>query len=219
MMAWTIMPGPLPPSARRSAASPSPSRRDVSAIGRVGGEIGGDLHLPAIAVRQQTVLVVEQLLAALGREFEVRSLDDGVDRARLLAEAAIDALHHIDVVAGRAPAAVGAGLRLDGDGERGADRLAELAGDAALLAVGIAPKGVLAAEARAERALLVGIVERHLLLEHVLEGEPQPLEELREEQRSRGAVENRHLISPIRRRAPRDARPAGMRSAPPCSGP
>src|SRR5262249_56222922 len=77
-----------------------------SPVGRVGHDVGGELGLPAVAVRQQLLLVVEELLAGLGGELEVRSLDDRVDRAGLLAEAAIDALGHVDVVARRGPAAV-----------------------------------------------------------------------------------------------------------------
>src|ERR1700676_1907436 len=126
-----------------------------SAICRVGLQVGRDHRFPLVAVGEQLVLVVHQLLAGLGREFEVRPLDDGVDRAGLLTEAAIDALRHVDVVARRAPAAVVvARLGLDGDGLRRADRLAELAGDAAFLAVGIAAQRVLATETRAERSLL-----------------------------------------------------------------
>src|SRR5207248_674931 len=97
------------------------------------------------------------------------ALDDRIDRAGLLAVAAIDALGHVDVVARGAAAAVLARLGLDGDRQSRAHRLAELAGDAAFLAVGIAAQRMLAAEARAERAALVGIVDRRLGLEHVLE--------------------------------------------------
>src|SRR3954470_14043679 len=110
-MAWTIM--------------RSPERR-------VGGDIGRQRGFPAVAVREQLVLVVEQLLAGLGRELEVRPLDDRIDRAGLLAEAAIDALRHVDVGARGAPAAVIARLGLDGDRQRRTDRLAQLARDAAL---------------------------------------------------------------------------------------
>src|SRR4029079_2158978 len=56
------------------------------------------LALPAVAIGEQFRLVIEQFLAGLGREFEVRSLDDGVDRAGFLAQAAIDAFHHVDVI-------------------------------------------------------------------------------------------------------------------------
>src|SRR5690606_5791807 len=134
--------------------SSAPSR---SAVGRVQLQVLGDLVLPAVSVREQLVLVVEQLLAGLGGELEVRSLDDGIHRTGFLAQAAVDALRHVDVVARGAPAAVAARLGLDGDGQRRADRLAELAGEAALLAVRVAAQRVLAAEARAERPLLVGI--------------------------------------------------------------
>src|SRR5712671_3756074 len=121
----------------------------------------GDLALPAVAVGQQSVLVVVELLARLGRELEVGPLDDGIDRAGLLAQPAVDALHHVDVVAGGAArAVVAAGTRLDGDGLGRADRLAQLAGDAALLPIGITPERMLATEAGRLRTLLEGIVER-----------------------------------------------------------
>jgi hypothetical protein len=82
-----------------------------------------------------------------------------------LAEAAIDALGHVDVVARGAAASVLARLRLDRDADGGADRFAKLAGDAAFLAVRIAAKRMLAPEARAERVLLIGVIERRLRLE------------------------------------------------------
>ena len=71
------------------------------------------------------------------------------------AQPAIDAFDHVDVVAGGAAAAVLARLGLDGDRLRRADRLAQFARDAALLAIGIAAQRMLAAEARALRRLLV----------------------------------------------------------------
>src|SRR5689334_24800946 len=113
-----------------------------SPILRVELDVLGELTLPTVAVGEQSLLVVIQLLARLGRELEVGALDDGIDRAGLLAEATVDALGHVDVVARGAPAAVVARLGLDGDGLGGTDRLAELAGDAALLAVGIAAQRV-----------------------------------------------------------------------------
>src|SRR6478735_4159799 len=117
-----------------------------SPIFRVELDRLGDLALPAVAVGQQPLLVVVELLARLGGELEVGALDDGVDRAGLLAQPAIDAFDHVDVVAGGAAGAVvAARARLDGDGLRRADRLAQFAGDAALLAIGIAPERMLAA--------------------------------------------------------------------------
>src|SRR5216683_3821118 len=95
-----------------------------SSVGGLEGEGAGDLTLPAVAIRQELFLVVEELLAGLGGEFEIRPLDDRIDRAGLLAIAAIDAFCHVDVVARRPAAAVFARLGLDGDRQRRADRLA-----------------------------------------------------------------------------------------------
>src|SRR5256885_17270715 len=116
-----------------------------SPVRRVERKILRDLALPAIAIREQPLLIVIELLARLGGEFEIRTFDDGVDRAGLLAQPAIDALHHVDVVARRAPrAVVPSRSRLDGDCLRRADSFAQLAGDAALFAVRIAAQRVLA---------------------------------------------------------------------------
>jgi hypothetical protein len=67
-----------------------------------------------------TRLVVQQLLVRFGRIFEVGALHDSVHGARLLAEAAVDAFRHVNVVARRASAAVLALLRLNCNGLRGA---------------------------------------------------------------------------------------------------
>src|SRR5262249_13540244 len=137
-------------------------------VGRIELEHFCDLALPSVAVREQALLVVIELLACFGRELEVRSLDDGVDRAGLLAEAAVDALHHIDAVARCARRAVVASRpRLDGDRLRRTNRLTQLAGDAALLTVGIAAQCMLATETGRERALFEGVVQRLLWGEEV----------------------------------------------------
>src|SRR5689334_12516145 len=156
--------------------------RASSPVRRVERDVLRDLALPAVAVGQELFLVVVELLARLGGEFEVRTLDDGVDRAGLLAEPAIDALHHVDVVARGAPrAVVPPRACLDGDGLGRADRLAELAGDAALLAVRIAAQRVLAAEARRQRALLERIGQRRLRLEETAHAEEERRDERRQE--------------------------------------
>src|SRR6202030_926845 len=93
--------------------------------------------LPAVAIGEQFRLVIIEFLAGLGREFEVRPLDDGIDRTGLLAQPAIDAFHHVDVVAhGAARAVIAARPGLDGDRLRRTDRLAKLAGDTAILGAG-----------------------------------------------------------------------------------
>src|SRR6476659_9828904 len=116
-------------------------RQPGSPIGGVERDVPRDRALPAVAVREQAGFGVVELLGCLGRELDVWSQDDGVDRAGLLTEAAVDAFHHVDVEARGPPRAVVAPRpRLDGDGLRRADRLAHLAGDAALLSVRIAPQ-------------------------------------------------------------------------------
>src|SRR5918997_1485442 len=77
-----------------------------SAIRRVDLNVAGDLPLPAGAVLEELVLVVEQLLPGLDGKLVVRPFDDGVHRAGLLAHAAIDALRHVDVVPGGPAGAV-----------------------------------------------------------------------------------------------------------------
>ena len=54
-------------------------------------------------------------LVSLSSELEVGPLHNRVHGARLLAQAAVDALRHVNVVAGRAPTAVLALLRLNRD--------------------------------------------------------------------------------------------------------
>ena len=90
-------------------------RECYSAVGVVRLDVGGEFDLPAVAVEQQLLLVVEELLARLRRVLEVGPLDDRVHWARLLAEAAVDALRHVDVVASRASRAIRASLRIDCD--------------------------------------------------------------------------------------------------------
>src|ERR1700753_2787425 len=109
----------------RFTSSPSPVRRVLRARGR-------DVGLEAIADREELQLRHDVLAAFLEVVFVHGRLDDRVDRTALLAEAAIDALEEIDVVARRAARAVGARRGVDRDRERRTHGLAELARDAAL---------------------------------------------------------------------------------------
>src|SRR5262249_28143919 len=69
----------------------------ASPVRRIERDVVGDLALPAVAICEQALLVEIELLARLGRELEVRSFDDGIDRAGFLAKPAIDAFDHIDI--------------------------------------------------------------------------------------------------------------------------
>src|SRR5205823_6074068 len=100
-----------------------------------------------------------------------------------------DAFGEIDVVARRAPRAVGALLGLDRDGERRADGFAELARDAALLAVRIAAQRVQPAEAGAERRLLLRKLHGDLAREQMPPGQHQALHELEEQPRIEEALD------------------------------
>src|SRR6478736_4533138 len=105
-------------------------------------------------------------------------LDDGIDRAGFLAEAAVDALEEVDVVTRRATRAVVGDVRLDGDGERWTHGLAQLAGDAALFAVRITTQRMQAAETRRLRGLLFRVVHRELAGPQLLPGDPEAAEQL-----------------------------------------
>src|SRR3546814_198527 len=124
-------------TAKARKASSVKSMRS-SAEGGVGGAAFGDLGFEPVPDCQQLLLVDDVLAAVLEVVLEHVGFDDRVHGARLLAEPAEDALEQVDVVARGAAGAVGALLRIDGDRKRRADRLAQLAGDAALFAVRIA---------------------------------------------------------------------------------
>ena len=94
-----------------------------------------------------------------GRVLEVGSLNDSIDRAGLLTEATEDALCHVNIILGRSSGAIRARLRFDRDGESGAGRLAELAGDAALFTSRVATQGVLTSEHGAEGSLLPRVMD------------------------------------------------------------
>ena len=74
-----------------------------------------NLGLPLVAVVQQFLLVVEQLLVCFRGEFKVGSLHDSIDRTGLLTKSTIDALRHVDVVASCPPSTVSPFLSLDGN--------------------------------------------------------------------------------------------------------
>src|SRR5258705_4859677 len=157
----------------RRAVSPLSERRSGgSAVFRVRLLRRGDFFFVAVADGEQHVLGEIEVAALLAVVLENVRLDDRIDRAALLAEAAEDALGEVDVVARRAARAVVADVAFDRDRQRRTDRLAQLAGDAALLAVLVAAQRVQAAKARREWRLLLGVLDRYLLREEVTAGEP-----------------------------------------------
>ena len=94
-----------------------------------------------------------------GRVLKVRSLNNCVDWASFLAESTEDALGHVDIILGRAAGAIWSGLGLDCDGEGRAGGLAELAGNASLLASWVASEGMLTTEHWTQRTLLPRVMD------------------------------------------------------------
>src|SRR5512141_419443 len=153
-----------------------------SPVSRVVGAVLCDLSLVTVSHREQHLLGVMQVAALFAVVFEDARLDDGVDRAGLLAETAENAFVQVDVVARGAARAVGALLRFDRDRERRAYGLAQLARDAALLAVGIAAQRMQAAKTGRLRRVLLRILHRDLAREHVAPGDGEPLHQLEQEE-------------------------------------
>ena len=69
-------------------------------------------------------------------------------------------------------------FRFDGDRLSRANRLAQLAGDAAFLAIGITAQRMFTPKPRRNRVFLVRVIDRRLLLEEVAQGQRMRLDEL-----------------------------------------
>src|SRR6185437_16465885 len=72
---------------------------------------------------------------------------------------------------------------------------AQFAGDAAFLAVRVAPQRVFATEAGRQRALLERIVEGGLWRKEIAQAKPHALDEFPEEDRTSRLVDKRHHIT------------------------
>ena len=86
---------------------------EVLSIEVICFNVSCNLSLPLITVVQQLLLVVQQLLVGLRGELKVGALHDGVDGAGLLAEAAVDALGHVNVVSRGSPGPIAPLLSLN----------------------------------------------------------------------------------------------------------
>ena len=131
------------------------------------------LWLPLVAILNELLLVVEELLVQEGRVLEVGALDDGIDGASLLTEATEDALGHIDVVLRRTARAVRPRLRLNLDSEGGACCLAKFASNATLFTSWVAAQGMFATEHGTEWTLLPRVVQDVIRLEGRLDSEEE----------------------------------------------
>src|SRR5580700_7237718 len=151
---YTGLRAPITPSAASSRMTANTWNSTwISMVARspvrgVRGLVGGDHGFVTLADREQLVLAHDVLAAPLHVVLVDARQHDRVHGAGLLAEAAVDALEEVDVVARGAPRTIGRDLGVDGDAHRGTHRLAQLAGDAALLTVRVAAQRVQPAKAR-----------------------------------------------------------------------
>ena len=90
-------------------------------------DVSGQLWLPSVTVSQEFLLVVKQFLMGHGSVFEVGSFDNGVNGTSSLAESAINAFGHVNIILGGSSGSVGPGLALNSDGFCGACSGTELA--------------------------------------------------------------------------------------------
>jgi hypothetical protein len=163
---------------------------DLLAVKMLAQQVFGNLLLPLVAVRQQLLLVIQELLVRFGGELEVGSLHDGIDGTGLLAVSAIDALGHVDVVPGSPTGPILSLLGIDGDSLGGTGRLAELTGDAPLVSGGVPAQSVLSAESGTEVSLLEGVIDGHLGFHGGLEAEDETSPDLRHEENFRRPLED-----------------------------
>lgn len=109
-------------------------------VGTIGLDVRRELRLPLVTVAEKLLLVVQQLLTGLSgvlgvggwkkdqllkatglKESRERTLNNGIHGTRLLAETAVDALGHVDIITGSPSGPVLTLLRLNGDCQRRAD--------------------------------------------------------------------------------------------------
>mmetsp|Transcript_21823 Transcript_21823/g.51769 ORF Transcript_21823/g.51769 Transcript_21823/m.51769 type:complete len:249 (+) Transcript_21823:122-868(+) len=160
------------------------------AVKKLAHQIFGNLFLPFVSVGKELFLVVQEFLVGFGCEFVVWTLHNGIDGTRLLAESAVDALGHIDIVTSGSTSTVFTGFGLDSDGLGGADCLTEFARDTAFISGGVSSKGVLPAESGTQVTSLVGVVDSHLWFQTDFQGERESTGNFGQEENLRGSVED-----------------------------
>jgi len=107
-----------------------------------------ELGLPFVTVFDQLLFVVEKLFVQERCVLKVGPFDDCVNGASFLAEAAENALGHVDIVFCGAAGAIGSGLTFDFDCEGWARSFAKFTSDATLLTSWVPSESMLATEHR-----------------------------------------------------------------------
>src|SRR3954469_24193606 len=147
-------------------------------------------------LRHQSLQIVHESFAAVLGVFEVTSDVNRFLRADFLTVAAEDAAEFVDLEEQRIAIAV---LVLTGhelDAIRRTDRRAETAGDALRLPIFSGEHPVRPTPSRRERPFLFRILNRHLVLKEMLQGDSHPTERRADIARLRdGTFENLHTDS------------------------
>ncbi|MPN01486.1 hypothetical protein SDC9_148695 [bioreactor metagenome] len=129
---------------------------------------------------------------------------DRVHGTTFFTEAAEDALGQVDVIARGTARPIGANVGFDGDGHRRAHGFAELASNAALLAVIVATQRVQPPKTRRQRRLLLGVIHGDLAREGVASRQGHALGQFPEHEALKEVLDregrcnsSRHSSSPL----------------------
>src|SRR5512135_1166807 len=141
-----------------------------------------DLHFVSFTVRQQHGLGVIQVTALLAVVFIDACFDDGIHRTGFFAETAKNAFGQVDVVLRGAARTVCTLRHFDLDRHCRANRLAQLAGDAALLTVRITALRMQTAEAEALWRLFLRIFDGDVAREEITPGHRETLEQFEQQE-------------------------------------
>ena len=152
-------------------------------------QILGNLLLPLVTIREELLLVVQQLFMGFSSKLKIRTLHNGIDGTGLLAVAAVDALGHVNIVPGGPAGRILSLLGVDGNGLGGTGGLAQLARDAPLVTGGITAEGMFTTKARTEVSLLEGVVDGDLGFHGGFEAEDEASPYLRHEENFGGSLE------------------------------
>jgi len=138
----------------------------------VSVKVSGNFGLGTVTISEKFLLVVKQFFACFGRVFGVLSLYDGVDGACFLAEAAVDALGHVNIIFGCSSGTIQPGFGLDSDSLSGANGFTELASNAPFFSGRISTQCVFTTETWAEGTFLERVHDGVWRPEELLEDDP-----------------------------------------------
>lgn len=148
-----------------------------SKVSDLGLDVTGQLRLPSVSVGEKSLLVEKELFMSDHGILIVRTFDYSIDWTSFLAETAVDAFSHVDVIASSSSRTIRTRLTFDCDGIGWASSSTKLASDASrwsflvpFFACSISPQGMLSSKLWRKGAFFIGIVDSPFRLEGVKEG-------------------------------------------------